>query len=401
MDGKVKLFDVEGIHLLGNFDYGNVIGLDDEGYDYIVNKDSTCDKKKAEEIEQAMTELKFYEKREEKKLDVAYLHVLDACNLHCVGCYSFVSDRNKIQAMSTDQVKRLINQLHKSGVEEIVISGGEPFLRNDMTELLRYAKEDCHIAKMSVISNGTMEWDRYESAIPYMDQLNISIDGYDENTSFIRDKGIMPKVLATVNHLKDKVSLNMIVTLHKKNMAYMREYNELSKRIGVRFSFSIFTVDEANPLFKDYVMSDTDLKEIEKTLMDLNIDAAISDVPIGGEALCCRTKCEAGNRLISIDARGDVYPCHMLHKQELKLGNALEEELKDIVFSERNIFLKLDVDSFEGCGECEYKYLCGGGCRGRSYLRHLKLNQKDAYCAMIYDYYKDLMVNVKRSIGVM
>ena len=50
MDGKVKLFDVEGIHLLGNFDYGNVIGLDDEGYDYIVNKDSTCDKKKAEEI---------------------------------------------------------------------------------------------------------------------------------------------------------------------------------------------------------------------------------------------------------------------------------------------------------------------------------------------------------------
>jgi len=39
----------------------------------------------------------------------------------------------------------------------------------------------------------------------------------------------------------------------------MREYNELSKKMGVRFSFSIFTVDESNPLFKEYVMSDKDL----------------------------------------------------------------------------------------------------------------------------------------------
>ena len=401
MNKKVKLFDVEGIHLLGNFDHGNIIGLDEEGYEYITNKNSGCDKAKADEIDQAMEELGFNVRRKEKKLDVAYLHVLDACNLHCVGCYSFVSDRNKIQAMSTREVKRLIDQLHKCGVEEIVISGGEPFIRSDMAELLRFAKEECHIKRMSVISNGTMEWNRYEAAIPYMDQLNISIDGYDENTSFIRDKGIMPKVLSTIYYLKDKVNMNMIVTLHRKNMKYMKEYNDLSKRMGVRFSFSILTVDESNPLFKDYVMSDRDLQEIEKNLMDLNIDAAISDVPIGGEALSCRKKCEAGNRLISIDAKGDVYPCHMLHKNELKLGNALEDELMDIVFSPDNIFLKLDVDTFDGCNECEYKYLCGGGCRGRSYLRHLKLNQKDAYCAMIYDYYKDLIKNIKRSIGVM
>ena len=118
MEKKVKLFDVEGIHLLGNFDYGNVIGLDDEGYDYITNKNSKCNKEKAAEIDQAMAELKFNEPREQKKLDVAYLHVLDACNLHCVGCYSFVSDRNKIQAMSTEEVKRLIDQLKKCGVQE-------------------------------------------------------------------------------------------------------------------------------------------------------------------------------------------------------------------------------------------------------------------------------------------
>lgn len=31
MDGNKKLFDIDGIHMLGNFDNGAVIGLDDEG----------------------------------------------------------------------------------------------------------------------------------------------------------------------------------------------------------------------------------------------------------------------------------------------------------------------------------------------------------------------------------
>jgi len=133
--------------------------------------------------------------------------------------------------------------------------------------------------------------------------------------------------------------------------------------------------------------------------MELNIDASIEDIPIGGEAILCRSRCEAGNKLISIDARGDVYPCHMLHKKELLLGNSLKQEIRDIVFSETNPFQNLHVDNFEDCSECKYKYLCGGGCRGRSYLRYGNINQKDAYCAMIFNYYKDLMIEVKKNLG--
>ena len=244
-----------------------------------------------------------------------------------------------------------------------------------------------------------MDIERYYPVLRYIDQLNISIDGYSEKTYFIRDKGIMPKVLDTVKCLKNLIEINMIVTLHRKNMKYMKEYNELAKKLGVRFSFSIFTVDETNPLFNEYVLSDMDLIEIEKQLMELNVDASIEDTPIGGEAILCRSRCEAGNKLISIDARGDVYPCHMLHRKELVLGNSLKQEIRDIVFSETNPFQNLNVDNFDDCGECKYKYLCGGGCRGRSYLRYGNISQKDAYCAMIFNYYKDLMIEVKKNLG--
>ena len=400
MDGNKKLFDIDGIHMLGNFDNGAVIGLDDEGYAYVETADSKlCDEKKQAEIDNAMKEMGFLDKEQEKKIDAAYLHVIDACNLNCVGCYSFIEDRNTSKKLSCDEIKKILDGLKQVGVQKIVISGGEPFIRNDLEEICKYAKEVCRFEFLTIITNGTMNIERYYPVLRYINQLNISIDGYSEKTYFIRDKGIMPKVLDTVRRLKDLIEINMIVTLHRKNIKYMKEYNELAKKMGVRFSFSIFTVDETNPLFNEYVLSDIDLIEIERILMELNIDASIEDIPIGGEAILCRSRCEAGNKLISIDARGDVYPCHMLHKKELLLGNSLKQEIRDIVFSETNPFQNLHVDNFEDCSECKYKYLCGGGCRGRSYLRYGNINQKDAYCAMIFNYYKDLMIEVKKNLG--
>ena len=339
MDGNKKLFDIDGIHMLGNFDNGAVIGLDDEGFAYEETADSKlCDEKKQAEIDNAMKEMGFLDKEQEKKIDAAYLHVIDACNLHCVGCYSFIEDRNTSKKLSCDEIKKILDGLKQVGVQKIVISGGEPFIRNDLEEICKYAKEVCRFEFLTIITNGTMNIERYYPVLRYINQLNISIDGYSEKTYFIRDKGIMPKVLDTVRRLKDLIEINMIVTLHRKNIKYMKEYNELAKKMGVRFSFSIFTVDETNPLFNEYVLSDIDLIEIERILMELNIDASIEDIPIGGEAILCRSRCEAGNKLISIDARGDVYPCHMLHKKELLLGNSLKQEIRDIVFSETNPF---------------------------------------------------------------
>ena len=263
MDGNKKLFDIDGIHMLGNFDNGAVIGLDDEGYAYVETADSKlCDEKKQAEIDNAMKEMGFLDKEQEKKIDAAYLHVIDACNLHCVGCYSFIEDRNTSKKLSCDEIKKILDGLKQVGVQKIVISGGEPFIRNDLEEICKYAKEVCRFEFLTIITNGTMNIERYYPVLRYINQLNISIDGYSEKTYFIRDKGIMPKVLDTVRRLKDLIEINMIVTLHRKNIKYMKEYNELAKKMGVRFSFSIFTVDETNPLFNEYGRQTSDFERV-------------------------------------------------------------------------------------------------------------------------------------------
>ena len=161
MDGNKKLFDIDGIHMLGNFDNGAVIGLDDEGYAYVETADSKlCDEKKQAEIDNAMKEMGFLDKEQEKKIDAAYLHVIDACNLHCVGCYSFIEDRNTSKKLSCDEIKKILDGLKQVGVQKIVISGGEPFIRNDLEEICKYAKEVCRFEFLTIITNGTMNIER-------------------------------------------------------------------------------------------------------------------------------------------------------------------------------------------------------------------------------------------------
>ncbi len=252
---------------------------------------------------------------------------------------------------------------------------------------------------ISVITNGTLEWKHYEKALPYLDEVSISIDRYSAESCFIRDEGIMPKVISTIKIMKKIIKTHLISTLHKKNRNDMSRYIEFANLLGVTHSFSIFTANISNELFKEYILDTNDLIEIEQNLMNLSKNVKVNDMPIDGINLCCRERCESGNKLVSIDAKGDIYPCHMLHIDEVKLGNIFESTIEDIVFSEQNPFQNLNVDDFKECNVCDYKYLCGGGCRGRSYLYYNDLKSKDGYCVMIKNYYKDIVDLLKSKIS--
>lgn len=403
LNKDVTMFQIDGISILGNFQNGAVIGLDKEGEEYILmNQDmNEPDMNELDNINSTITELKealweldFYQDKKENELDAAYVHVTDNCNLHCLGCYSFVDKRNEKEDLSKEDYFHILYSLKEAGIKKLVISGGEPFLRKDLSEILRYGKEECQISYITVITNGTLDFKVYESSIPYLDEINISIDGFDQDTCFIRDEGIMPKVINTIQKFKEQIIVNLIITLHKKNMIYMENYMALASYLGVNYSFSIFTVEPDNILFQDYILSNDDLIFVEKKLMVLNGEVSLQDFPVDGFNLVCRKKCEAGNKLVSIAADGTVYPCHMLHKDQFALGNALKLSMKEIIYTKENPFQELSVDDFQGCNNCNYKYLCGGGCRGRSYLYYSDINKKDSYCTMIHNYYSDVMANI-------
>ena len=101
-----------------------------------------------------------------------------------------------------------------------------------------------------------------------------------------------------------------------------------------------------------------------------------------------KTNCGLGSDVVSVAHDGSVYPCQWLHTEEFKAGNITQQRFAEIYYTS-DVFRRcrdLRVDStIEGCGECEVRYYCGGGCRALSLKIHGDIRAKCPFC----DLHKD------------
>lgn len=408
LNENIKLLKIHSISILSNFDNQAVIGLDEEGVKFWNRvKDGDVNEKDIsnnQELYDSLFELGFLVENKndpsKKKLRIssAYVHLLNRCNLNCVGCYSMNDERNIEEDASTDKWKLAFERLALVGVKNIVISGGEPLLRKDIIELLRYAKMEAKIENLSLITNGTVEFP-FERLKGYVDTIAVSVDGYNkEHPTFIRDIGIFDKIINTVCSIRDTgIGVTIVPTLHKKNYNMMKLYDELAEKLGVAISFSIFSVP-CNEIFAKYILDDTALCTMAQDIVDLN--AEVDDMTTAGEGLCAIKSCGLGQDMISIDSKGNVYPCHILHEDDLLLGNIFDTslELENLDKNVMNMCKQANVDNIKGCKVCEYKYICGGGCRGRAYLKERNLLAKDSYCKLFYKFHEIEMRTIQQGI---
>lgn len=404
------LFNIEGIDIIGNYKTGSMVGLSDKGFHFIrkaLNGESILmEDLDADDIELLKALFKYEIVHDDSihiegknEIDSAYLHITNKCNLHCIGCYSRDNARNKEEGLSLEIINHIIEELKKYSLKNLIISGGEPFLRNDLDEIVKYAKEEIMVEKVVIITNGTIIKESVLYNIkPYVDYIAVSIDGFNgENATYLRDSGIFNKVIQTIKLIKSSgISVNILPTLHKKNIYHIEEYIKLAKSLNVSVSFSLLTCNFNNlKECKDFVPSTSELIYLGKYLSD---KIGKNDISVENISVEVKRSCEAGKKLISIAANGDVYPCHMLHVGEFSFGNIVNTYLEEVLNSSNaRRFRDLHVDDFKECKNCKYRYLCGGGCRANAFYSFYTLFGKDSYCSMYTEYYK-YVVNMLKSL---
>ncbi len=111
------------------------------------------------------------------KPEFIILDVTHRCNLKCNIC-EIRKDRSS-EELKTEEIKDLIDQAREWGVSEFVLSGGEPFVREDIWEILDFVKE--RNFRIGVLTNGILlNEDFIKRLLPYLScdalSLNISID---------------------------------------------------------------------------------------------------------------------------------------------------------------------------------------------------------------------------------
>lgn len=322
------------------------------------------------------------------EIDAIYLHFTNNCNIYCKGCYSFNKYRNKEDFdLSVDVFVDSIKQLKNYGLKRVIISGGEPTLRDDLEVLLREIK-NISIEYVCLITNGIYFPEKLINVVKEcVNEVSVSIDGYNENISYIRPAWIYNRVIDTIRVLKEnEINVSMIVTLHRQNVGVMNEYKLLSEKLGVPFSYSILVCNNNNrDECKEFEFDDNSLYKIKW-------DQDIENTKIENFEFETRLSCEAGKRLLSIAANGDVYPCHMLHDEFFKFGNIKDMAIPEILMSASRLLFKfITVDFIKECNACKFRYLCGGGCRANAFYKNSDVLSKDPYCSMYYNFYNTIL----------
>lgn len=384
LSSDAVLIELGGIPMAGSIGTGALVGLTGEGA-ALCRELAERDVSPAEvapgclELVDALGRNGLLEGASEpaRGLDSAYLHVTQRCNLACRFCYSEGDDRNRAADPSLAQLRRAVALLASLGCARLVISGGEPFLRDDLADVASFAR-DRGVDEVVVLTNGLLVDERsLDPLVGLVSCVAVAFDGASADAPApLRGTQRFGRLVRAVGAIRDAgIEARILPTLHAGNLDEVPRYRRLADELGASLSFSLLTApaDELG----DLRLTDEQLHELGRR--------PPSDRALHGPAgLVARRSCGAGTRTLSVAADGTIYPCHMLHDRSLALGNAFSDPPRALVPSE------LSVDDVDGCAGCRVRYLCGGGCRARALMSTGSLFGRDPYCELSRSHYAEL-----------
>lgn len=267
------------------------------------------------------------------------IEVVDTCNARCVMCNIWENqDEHRVLDIAVDRLPPTLTNIN--------ISGGEPFLRSDLPQLIARIKKRCPKARIIISSNGFLP-ERIEGMmreILLVDPevgIGISIDGRDGLHDEIRRvPNGFEKCMETVRRLKSLgvKSLRLGFTATVANAHGLAEVHKLSKEIGVEVTCGIAHNSTVYFRTNDNQTPDPDTVREQLNLIashDLrgwNIKRWVrayfyQGVVDRSRGLPRRIPCTAGTKSAFLSASGELHPCNML---ETRMGNLNSREFDDI-----------------------------------------------------------------------
>ncbi len=313
------------------------------------------------------------------------------CNLACLHCRAAAGSGPYPDELSTAEGQKLLDDLASLGQVVVILTGGEPLLRDDIFDLAAYGNGLGHRMVMAV--NGTLLTPAIAARLKAagIQRLSISIDGA---TALSHDRlravpGAYTGALAGIAACGEAgLPFQINTTVTRANRGELPDIHELALKLGAAAHHVFVLVPTGRgELIREELVTP---EEYEATLNWLlarqqggklfikptcapqyyrlwRQDAMARGEPItaathGMEAM---TKgCLGGQGFAFVSYKGEVQPCGYL---ELVAGNIRQTPFPEI-WANSELFQQLRrVDDYHGkCRACQYRKVCGG-CRARAY----------------------------------
>lgn len=274
----------------------------------------------------------------------ATLAVTYRCNARCSMCNIWKeTSHNEIAPSDFGKLPKTLRTIN--------ITGGEPFIRNDLVDIVRVISSNSPRARIVFSTNGFLT----EKIVKAMTEIRefhpnigvgVSIDGMEETHDEIRGvPGIFQKAMSTIGQLKENgiSDLRLGMTIVPTNISEVPQVFQLSKDISVEFTTT--TAHNSEIYFKktDNVRPEgsTECIRVIEGIVNSQLrsrsvkdwfrayhTSGIFDSSIRKDFI---SHCQAGMRYFFMAPNGDIYPCNVL---DAKMGNILEVNNWNELFNE-------------------------------------------------------------------
>ena len=336
-----------------------------------------------------------------------------ACALACDHCRADAKPDRHPDELSTAEGVELLEQAAEFGEGQlIVLSGGDPLVRDDVVDLVAYGDDLGH--RMTITPSGThsLTADRIEAlANAGLKRMAVSLDGSspDAHDAFRGEEGSFAETIRAVRDArKAGLPVQVNTTVCRDTVGELPAIRDLLTEIGA-VMWSVFflvpigrgrVLEPIDPAEADAVMAWLDdvsdespfgVKTTEApqyrrvSLQRRGATGRETDaVPDRNEGVARRTGIVAGDGFAFVSHTGEVFPSGFLPESA---GNVRDRPVSAL-YRNSELFTSLrDRDRLTGkCGACPYRSVCGGS-RSRAFARAGDPLASDPLCPFVPDEY--------------
>jgi radical SAM protein with 4Fe4S-binding SPASM domain len=332
---------------------------------------------------------------EQQTLRVLAWETTRACTLACPHCRASAVDRRDPEELSTAEAIKMLESAAKTGPAIIILSGGEPLLRNDLEEIATAAVALGHRPVVSCNDGRLLTDSRLQSlAAAGIRHFSFSMHSEKEadHDHFVRVAGAYREAMQAFARIKAHgMSFQINTTVLPANSSRLAQLKDWVCSIGAA-AWHLFFIVPMGRAAEAGAEVNLPQHEIDRVLR--YVAAESDDWPVPVKITCAPQyaqirasmgkdpgsrgrSCMAGSGFVFVSWRGEVKPCGYF---DLVVGNIREKPLDEIYLNSQELKEMRSPEKFSGiCGQCRFNRLCGG-CRARAYAVNGSYLASDPNC---------------------
>ncbi|WP_455718089.1 radical SAM protein [Anaerosporobacter sp.] len=332
------------------------------------------------------------------KEKMVFFLVTRRCNLFCKTCYLSADKVDYGYEMSINEIEKSFRKLSKEGFYNITISGGEPFVRKDIKDIINIAAK--YFKKVSINTNGILLTREIVQFLKKNDiNVMMSLEGASELiNNEIRGKGTFDRIIQVLQYFieEDYRNLTISITVTRINVDELNLLYDLCSKYGIKMTMGVF-LETGRGLCNSDILKLEPKKMLECYLQLLERMCSDHKEEYTFPPLLkkCVNYCGAVYSILNIMPDGNVFPCPNLIEDRWNIGNIISEDYCTILENAiaQNELISRHVEKVSSCIDCSLKYLCGGGCMANAYFEEGSVYAKDPLCDFYKAIYTSYLVN--------